>query len=222
METINSQVFNKYKCVFSTLQNYGFSFDGSNYIFEKDFLNGDFKAIISISKEGNITGKVIEIALDEEYTNIWLETLNGAFVNEVRDAYRKVLEDIRDNCFTKDVFIYPQSNRIAKAIKSIYGDDPEFLWEDDDSGVFRNKKSTKWYGIIMHINKSKLCDENKDIEAMNIKLDPKEIDELVKENGFYRAYHMNKKYWITISLDDVVDDTRIMELINQSYELVSK
>ena len=218
---IENQVFNKYRCIVSTLQGYGFSFDGSNYKFEKDFLNNEFKAIINISKEGTVTGKVIELALNEEYTNLRLETLNGAFVNEVRDAYTKVLLDIRDKCFTKDVFIYPQSNRIAKAIKRIYGDDPEFLWEDDDSGVFRNKNSNKWYGIVMHINKSKLCDEDKDIEAMNIKLDPKEIDELVKKEGFYRAYHMNKKYWLTIALDDSVEDERILDLIKKSYELVS-
>ena len=218
---IENQVFNKYRCILSALEDYGFTFDGSNYKFEKEFLNNDFKEIVNISKDGNVTGKVIELALDEEYTNLRLETLNGAFVNEVRDAYKEVLIDIRDKCFTKDVFVYPQSNRIAKAIKRTYGDDAEFLWEDDDSGVFRNKNSNKWYGIVMHINKSKLCDEDKDIEAMNIKLDPKEIDELVKKEGFYRAYHMNKKYWLTIALDDSVEDERILDLIKKSYELVS-
>ena len=217
---IENQVFDKYKCIFNNLQNYGFSFDGLNYIFEKDFLNNDFKAIISISKNGDINGKVIEIAIGDEYTNLRLETLNGAFVNEVREEYKKILLDIRDNCFTSQPFVYDQSNRITKEIKKIYGDAPEFLWEDDDSGVFRNKKSNKWYGIIMHINKSKLCDEDKDIEAMNIKLNPSEIDELVKMDGFYRAYHMNKKYWITISLDETLDDKVILDLIDKSYKLV--
>ena len=217
---IENQVFDKYKCIFNNLQNYGFSFDGSNYIFEKDFLNNDFKAIISISKNGDINGKVIEIAIGDEYTNLRLETLNGAFVNEVREEYKKILLDIRDNCFTSQPFVYDQSNRITKEIKKIYGDAPEFLWEDDDSGVFRNKKSNKWYGIIMHINKSKLCDEDKDIEAMNIKLNPSEIDELVKMDGFYRAYHMNKKYWITISLDETLDDKVILDLVDKSYKLV--
>ncbi len=217
---IENKVFDKHKCLFNSLQNYGFVFDGSNYIFEKLFLNDEFKAIISISKLGDVKGKVIEVALNDEYTNLRLETLNGAFVNEVREEYANILLDICKHCFTTQPFIYEQSNRIAKEIEKAYGDLPEFLWEDDDSGVFRNKKANKWYGIIMHINKKKLCSEDKDIEAMNIKLNPKEIDELVNNDGFYRAYHMNKKYWITISLDETLEDKIILNLIDKSYKLV--
>ena len=218
---IETEIFNNYKCVFNTLIEYGFSFINETYTFNKTFLNNEFQTIINISKQGIVTGKVIELAIGEEYTNIRLETLNGAFVNEVREAYREILLDIRDKCFTSQPFTHVQANRIAKAIKKIYGDDPEFLWEDDDSGVFRNKKSKKWYGIIMHINKSKLCDENKDVNVMNIKLDPKKIDEVVNKDGFYRAYHMNKKYWITISLDETLKDDVILSLIDESYNLVN-
>ena len=38
-----------------------------------------------------------------------------------------------------------------------------------------------------------------------------------KENGFYPAYHMNKKSWITVVLDETLKDATIMELIEKSY-----
>ena len=217
---IENEVFDKYKPLFNNLNDYGFKFDGEVYRIAKTFLNDEFKAIISISKQGKVTGEVIELAFNEEYTNLRLETLNGAFVNEVREAYREILLDIRKSCFSSQPFTHVQANRITKEIKKIYGDDPEFLWEDDDSGIFRNKTSGKWYGIIMHVNKKKVSNEDKDVNLMNIKLDPKKIDELVLKDGFYRAYHMNKKYWITLSLDETLKDDVILSLIEESYNLV--
>ena len=74
----------------------------------------------------------------------------------------------------------------------------------------------------MHINKNKLNPTlNEDIEIMNVKLDPEEILTLLNHEGFYKAYHMNKKYWITFLLDDTLNDEIIMDLINKSYNLVS-
>ena len=51
---------------------------------------------------------------------------------------------------------------------------------------------------------------------MNVKLDKDEITELLKTRGFYPAYHMNKKNWITILLDDTISDEVIMCLIEKS------
>ena len=48
------------------------------------------------------------------------------------------------------------------------------------------------------------------------------IKELIKINGFYRAYHMNKKSWISVILDDTLDNEIIYSLIDQSYNNVNK
>ena len=87
-----------------------------NYVFEKQFLNNDFKAIITIDNKGIISGKVIDLQVDEEYTNIRTE-MTGEFVNKVRESYRFVLEDIRKKCCETNYFISNQSNRINKYIK---------------------------------------------------------------------------------------------------------
>ena len=96
-----------------------------------------------------------------------------------------------------------------------------YKWEDNESTVFENSTNHKWYGLIMPISKSKLDNKtNKIVEVINIKLDPNEILELLKRKGFYKAYHMNKKYWITIILDNTLSTEEIMNLIDKSYNLV--
>ena len=53
---------------------------------------------------------------------------------------------------------------------------------------------------------------------MNIKLLPEKITELLKRKGFYPAYHMNKKNWITIILDETLEDEEIMGYIRKSHQ----
>ena len=145
----------------------------------------------------------------------------GDFVSKVRESLLEILNDIKDNCCINEYFIYNQSNSIVKYINNKYGINPEFLWEDLPScGVFRNKKSNKWFGIIMNIDRSKIMDAKGEVEVINIKLDPDVILELIKKDGYYKAYHMNKKYWITLILDNTLNDKEIYNLIDKSYKIV--
>ena len=41
----------------------------------------------------------------------------------------------------------------------------------------------------------------------------------VKANKEIPAYHMNKKHWNTITIDEKVDENLVKELIEQSYQL---
>ena len=129
------------------------------------------------------------------------------------------LIDIRNHCCILKSFLYDQTNRIAEEIKKQYNDEPEFKWAKFPGyAVFRNSKSRKWYGIIMNIDKSKIDNtSSKEVEIIDIKLDPKKVESLQNQKGFYPAYHMNKKSWITILLDDTLTDKMIMDLIEESY-----
>ena len=68
---------------------------------------------------------------------------------------------------------------------------------------------------------SKLDDKSGEVEIINIKLDEETIQKLVKQKGFYKAYHMNKKSWITIVLNDTLDDSMIKKLIDESYNIIN-
>ena len=85
----------------------------NTYIYEKIFLNNDFKAIIMVDDKEIVSGKIIDLQVDEEYTNIRTE-MSGEFVNKVRDAYKDILIDIRKHCFETNYYISNQANRINK------------------------------------------------------------------------------------------------------------
>ena len=218
---IEQDVFKRCHVNTNKLLEYGFIKKDDNYIYEKIFLN-DFQAIIQVNSKGQVTGKVIDIDLNEEYTNIRLEN-TASFINKVKESYKKILIDIRNNCYNKEFFISKQANRISKLINEYYGDNPIFEWDDYPGfGVFKNNSTKKWYALIMNITKDKLKAGTGSFDIINVKLDPKVIEELLKKEGFYPAYHMNKKYWITISLDDSVPDKEIFELIKTSHLYTEK
>ena len=219
---IENEVFKRTNVNFKNLEKYGFKKDKDNYIFEKQFLNDDFKAIIIVDNKGIISGKVIDLQVDEEYTNIRTE-MSGEFVNKVREAYKNVLIDIRNNCFETNYFIFEQSNRINKYIKEKYNNAPEFLWDKFPGyAVYRNENNNKWYGIIMNLNLSKLDSGTGEVEIINVKLDEDKIQKLLKQKGFYEAYHMSKTDWISIILNDTLKDEEITSLIDESYNLISE
>ena len=215
---IEEEIFKKSIILPEKLEKYGFQKEKDKYTYQKEIMNHEFLVIITIINN-HISGKVIEKDLNEEYLNFRIENQTGEFVNTIREEFIKILEDIKENCTMENNFIFPQANRISNWIKEKYKNIPEYLWEEDDKdAVFRNSQNKKWYGIIMYINKKKLEGEDKKVEVMNVKLPPELINELVKEDGFYRAYHMNKKYWITFLLDDTIPDKKLQELIEISYE----
>ncbi len=73
----------------------------------------------------------------------------------------------------------------------------------------------------MNIDLSKISNDRGEVEIINVKLDDKKSQELLKKNGFYKAYHMNKKDWISIVLNDTLKDENIISLIDESYELIN-
>ena len=182
-------------------------------------MDNKFRADIYIDENGNVNGKVYDLETEDEYTNFRIENVIGEFINTVKNEYIKILQDIKDNCFKDKYFVFDQSNRIAKLIKEKYDVRPEFLWDKfPDYAVFRNRRSDKWFGIIMNIDRNKIISKKSgNIEILNIKLD-NEVENYLKEKGIYPSYHLSKKSWITIILDDSLSDERIMNLIDISYE----
>ncbi len=216
--TIEEEIFKRTKVDFDKLLRYGFKMDKSLYKYSKNIIDNSFRIDVEIDKNGIVSGKVYDLAFGDEYNNFRIEN-SGIFAYKIESHFRKLLEDIKSNCFVEEAFISKQANRIAKLIKEKYGDSPNFEWEKFPGyATFRNAESKKWYGIIMNIDKSKLGDDfSLEVEIIDIKLEPEEISDLLKKEGFYPAYHMNKKSWITIILDDTVDDQDIINLIDKSY-----
>ncbi len=216
---IENNIFKKHTADFKKLENYGFKRLKEGFELDKTFKDGLFRASILVNFDGKVSGKVFDLESNDEFLPLRVEHNVGAFIGEIRTEYEKILTDIRENCFTKEYFVLPQSNRIVNLLIEKYGDMPEFLWEKfTGTGVFRNSKTKKWYLAILNVDRSKIEPKQKGlVEVADIKLAPESIQKLLKQKGFYPGYHMNKKYWLTIVLDDTVSDEKIMELIEESY-----
>ena len=222
--TIEEEIFKKTKIDFNKIITYGFKKENSSYRYSKNIMNDNFKVDIIINEDGKVIGKIYDLSTKEEYTNFKLEDNLGSFNTKVKDEFKNILEDIKNKCFKKEPFIYEQANEIAKKIKIKYNDEPNFEWEKFPSyATFKNSANQKWYAIIMNIDKIKIDAKAKgEIEIIDIKLDPNKIQDLLNQKGFYPAYHMNKKNWITIVLDNTVSDKEIMNLIDESYRYTIK
>jgi len=66
-----------------------------------------------------------------------------------------------------------------------------------------------------------LCDVD-DLESINLKCDPIKAIEQREEfpDLVLPGYHMNKKHWNTVSMQDNLPDKLIKEWIKDSYDLV--
>lgn len=200
--------------------------DGGFYL-EQPFLNGDFTARLFVSRDGKISGSVFDNMNNEDYVALRNEVFDGAFVSTVRAEYKKVLLSFADK-FCRDVGVFSgQAERVAAAILDRYGVKADFPWTDEPynkAGVFRHADNAKWFALIMRVERGKVekSDDNGLIDALNVKIDGSRRDEILKIDGVYPAYHMNKKSWVTIILDDAVRDDVIADLISVSYALTAK
>lgn len=217
---ICDDIFKKTKINYDKILSYGFTKEKEIYKYSKLFLDNQFEALITI-KNDKVFLKVIDKTFDEEYTNIYIENNSLGFANQVKEECRNILLDIKNNCFDTLDFIGEQANRVSSYIKNKYGSLPEFLWEKySDFGVFRSNKNKKWFAIIMNISKTKIDFEDREVEVLNLKVD-NPLDYLDKK-GFYKAYHMDKKSWITVLLDDTLTDSEVFSLIDTSHNIINK
>ncbi|MCR5491643.1 MAG: MmcQ/YjbR family DNA-binding protein [Bacilli bacterium] len=213
----------------------GLRFKGGEALFEAGFENIDgsfvlktnlegfpFVAEITCDKEGNIDGKLIDPDLNEEYIPYRLSTAKG-YALEVREAYKELLRSLKDKLFAKEDELFAQRKRLQEKLYERYGHTPIVKWDDaPDYEILQHNSNAKWYALFMIIDRQKLDEVEGKASVVNIKLDPNEIDWLVSRPGYYRAYHMNKKYWITILLNGSLPDDEVLDHIARSYELTAK
>ena len=144
----------------------------------------------------------------------------------MRQAYVDLLVDIRDECCENRYFDAPQAQRVCGFMAETYGCAPEFLWPNIPSyAAFRREGDKKWFAVMGKVPLSKLYPASGDpdpVEVINVKVDPGRTAGLLAERGFYPAFHMNKKCWVSIVLDDTLDDARILSMVADSFRAPSR
>lgn len=207
----------------SKLLKLGFTKEKDYYKYEAKIMDNQFLLSILIDKDNNIKSKVIELSDNEEFLPYNIENTTGEFVGYMREEYNSIIENIKKTCCSKNVYRSTYSNLVIKYIKEKYNDDLEYLWKNSNNAIWRNKNNSKWYAALLIIDKSKLgINELGQTEIINLQLEPETILKLVDNKKYFKAYHMNKKYWISIKLDGSVNLEEIYKYIDNSYDISMK
>ena len=215
-EIFKSYQFNKEKA-----HAYGFVENGEVWTYSCQILQGEFFMTVSITPD-NVSFLVFDQETGDLYPQVHMESMRGTFVGSVRQACLEILYQIRKACFDVQDFICPQTKRIMDQVQEKYANQLEYLWEKSpDTAVLRHEDNQKWYAVLMRIPWDKLEKGREGlVEAVNIKHE--QVADLLSKKGIYPAFHMNKRYWLSLTLDDSLQDEEVIELIERSWNLTVK
>lgn len=215
------EIFKSYQFNQEKARAYGFVKNGEVWTYSCQILQGNFIMTVSITTD-NVSFQVFDQEMGDLYPQVHMESMTGSFVASVREACLEILYQIRKACFEVQDFICPQTKRIMAQIQEKYGNQLEYLWEKSpDTAVLRHEGNKKWYAVLMRIPWDKLEKGREGlVEAVNLKHD--QVVDLLSQKGIYPAFHMNKRYWISVALDDTLSDEMVLELIEKSWNLTSK
>ena len=201
---------------------HGFTRDGKFFVRREKIFN-DFTAEIIIDAGGNVTTKIFDTD-GELYTLHLVEDASGSFVGSVKDAHEKLLQELAANCFDEQLFACEQTLKLVEYIREKFSDTPEFLWEKfPNYVVFRRRDNRKWYAVIMVVPRNKLKLSGADeLEILNLRVEPEELNRIVDGEKYFRGWHMNKKSWMTLRLDGALSDEEIFSRLTQSYRLAAR
>lgn len=198
------------------LLSYGFIKSGDGYVFERHLEGYPF--FIRIAIQGlDMTCQLMDDSLFEEFEAVDASLFPNPYVASLDEVYQKEIDSVLDACMKK---VKNQTERIVEYISLRYQDEPEFLWKKfPEDSIVRRKDNRKWYGLFLLVEAGKL---QLDGDVFYPLLDLRgEEAQIKKEDNrlFFPGYHMNKKHWYFVVLDERMDDEKIQELIDVSYRL---
>ncbi len=203
------------------LISYGFSKEADGYRYQTIVMNGQFRLNVFITNDEAVSTQMIDSTSNEEYYLYKVEASEGAYVGKARTVCENLLKDISKKCFEPDIFRSKQTIAVIEYVRKRYGNELEFLWEKfPDNAVWRRKDTHKWYGAILTVSMRKLGLSSNDIvEIIDLRLNPEQMIKTIDNKKYFPGWHMNKKSWYTIILDNSVPTEELYRRIDESYVL---
>ncbi|MBR1811528.1 MAG: MmcQ/YjbR family DNA-binding protein [Clostridia bacterium] len=216
-------IFRRKKLNRDKLTAYGFVRDGDAYLLKQNIMHNAFTLYVSIGENEAPDTRLVEKDTGEEYA-LYKTDAQGTFIGDVRAAIAHVLHKIADDCYETAVFQARQAQVLLAFVRENYGDEPEFLWSKfPDNAVWRRKDTAKWYGAILTVQGSKLgLDTDAVVEIVDLRLQPALMADLTAKEHYYPGWHMNKKSWYTMILDESIPDEELCQRVRDSYALARK
>lgn len=210
-------IFDNYYINESALSDYGFTKITGKYYLKKNLENYNFYVKFIITND--IFDVRVFDANDEEYLPFYIKSAIGGYNVRIKKEVEWLIKDVIKNCFNfinirEELLIYLQKK---------YSTIPEYPWKKDPTSVTLKTQTDKWFGLIMKIPYKYLKIEKEGkIDVLNVKNTPEKIKDLIDFKHYFPAYHMNKKYWISILLDSTIELSSVIELLDESYEIVNR
>ena len=197
---------------------FGFSEADGRLVLKKEIAGGQFYAEIKLSDK-NLSADVFETATGEKYVLFNVASAQGAFVGQIRSEVQNVIEEIRAKCFiSQDI-----KEKYLDFLHSYFNAPGDTPWEEqgDNSSTVYRCPNNKWFALLMQIKFKNLGFESDEpVWAVNLKAE--NVETITDKKSIFPAYHMNKKYWITVLLTAITDFDKLCELTKKSYSLVQK
>ena len=182
--------------------------------------NNTFYTILTLNpKDETLTARVYEADTDEPYTLFDVPSANGAFISQIREQVREIVNDFRSLCFeTADL-----KDKYFAFLNAYFEVQPDYPWDDSpDAAVFRCPNN-KWFALAMKIKYRQLgLSGDEELWVVNLKAKPEDIPNITDKKSVFPAWHMNKKHWITVLLTAATSFENLCTLTEQSYKLVTR
>lgn len=230
MMRLENELFRRLRPNIQRLIEYGFIEQNGIFQYQTRLEDTGMYALITVDNNA-VSGSVLDEFTDEEYIAVHTVGKKGNFATKVRTAYLSCLEDIAKNCFEKRMYSSDQANTMHEWMINQLHDTADHPFTksqnskrtvDNDCTAYKPNDCDKMYALMFTIGKRKLdktCDDEY-VDAVNIKVEPSKVEDLLQLHGFYPAYHMNKKHWVTAILDDTIKDETLKELLLKARDLV--
>lgn len=217
MKIINIE---KYNLTENKLTKFGFLRDNKGLILNKSILNNEFIVEIRVVEE-TFEIEVFDNNFNEIYSLFSVDSAAGELVTNVRNEVELILKEILELSDNSEA-IY---NEIIKYIKKKYSSTMVKPFKGNPNIKAFVTDKNKWYALILNVEYNKL---NKDssieskVKIINLKHNTNHIPKIINERNIFPSYHMSKKHWISVVIDNNMDLNYLTQLIDISYNLVKK
>lgn len=196
------------------------------YVYTRAVDDSSLVMEVLVLPPSTVEARVLDTRMDNEPYTLHTTPFCTGFAARVGEQYRRLLHEVAERCFKKSVFKSPQARQIIDRLSRTYGTEPEFLWEKfPRNAIFRRPDNALWYALLIALERGKITGEKNTDEILEItviRFPEEQLNDSLTKKGYYPAYHMNKKRWITLLLDGSIPTEDILAHIETSYELAAR
>ena len=116
----------------------------------------------------------------------------------------------------------PLVKAVEAYIEKKYGVRGDCPFQDDfDDMAFRHLDNQKWFALLLLLRRDRFfLGQTGEMYLLNLKNDPKKMP-LLYDERIHPAYHMNRRNWLSVLLEEGTDLMLLERLIDESYALTA-